>query len=651
VREPVAHIAQGELQGEASLLGLAEDEIDALHQVVHMGDQLLLEDQVALVDVRHVPAMDAKDPIVVAMGGSEPHVEIFEQRVVELHLMGVVAGLRLEQGCQTATQEAPDGTAAGSHRRRVPGAVHGGKVRAGRRNLGFGRRLLLGRLGWSHGTRRRNSGRRREQSALPDVVADAPHLGRDALPFVGHPRIVTVPFAAGIIADCMRPAPALVLGLAALLGASCSRGPRRPNVVLLSLDTVRADHLGCYGYERDTSPRLDAFARGATLYRRAFASASWTLPTHASLFTGRYAFEHGAHGLRSKDPARSLAALAPEQTTLAEALRERGYATAGFVANTGFLSPRCGMNQGFETYQLKRLPARDLNAAALDFVRRPRKGPFFLFVNYMEAHRPYDARPRPGLLERAPSQATDLVPRLYEAVLPGRADAPADLVRELIDQYDTAIANLDEEVGRLLDGLHAAGRDADTVVVITSDHGEFFGEHRLAEHSKDVYQEVLAVPLLVRAPGQSQGRVVATLASSVDVPRLILEHFETPDAWRELFPLALGNHPVLAEIYYARPKDLWNPVWGPRFDRIRTALFDWPLKLIDSSDGRHELFDLSRDPREATNLLATQPAEAQRLRAELARFRASRPHAPSPEAEPAIEPEIEELRALGYVGG
>ena len=422
-------------------------------------------------------------------------------------------------------------------------------------------------------------------------------------------------------------------------------------MVLLSLDTVRADHLGCYGYARQTSPRLDAFAAGATRYRRSLASASWTLPTHASLFTGRYAFEHGAHGLRSTDPSRSLRPLDPAAVTLAESLRDHGYATAGFVANTAFLSPRCGLNQGFETYRLRRLGARELNGQALAWLAGVKERPFFLFINYMEAHRPYDIRPRAGLLDRPVSQDTELIPKLYEAVMPGTADAPPELVRDLVDQYDTAIANLDEELGHLLDGLREAGRDADTVVVVSADHGEFFGEHRLAEHSKDVYQEVLAVPLIVRSPGQKRGRVVDTLVSSVDVPRLIFEHFSDPEAWSGQFPFTPGNHPVLAEVYYARPKDLLNPAWGARFDRIRIACFEWPLKLIESSDGRHELYDLDRDPREALSLFATQHDAALRLQAALNQFRASRPrNEVDVEAKPLDENEQEALRALGYVG-
>jgi hypothetical protein len=180
----------------------------------------------------------------------------------------------------------------------------------------------------------------------------------------------------------------LLLLVCGLLASGCGRTPRRPNVVLLSLDTVRADHLGCYGYARKTSPRLDAFAAGATRYQRSLASASWTLPTHASLFTGRYAFEHGAHGLRSTDPARSLRPLDPAAVTLAEVFRDHGYATAGLPTQVSpcALRPQPG---------LRKVPAapprrRGANSGAGLAGRRQRP----LRSSTTAAHRPYDIRPR-----------------------------------------------------------------------------------------------------------------------------------------------------------------------------------------------------------------------------------------------------------------
>jgi arylsulfatase A-like enzyme len=445
---------------------------------------------------------------------------------------------------------------------------------------------------------------------------------------------------------------ALPVGLG-LLALACAGAGRDPSVVLITLDTVRADHLGCYGYSRTTSPRIDAFAKGATLYRRSLATAPWTLPTHASLFTGRHPFEHGAHSFRVTAPGNNINPLAASQLTLAEALRGEGFQTGAIVANAGYLARRYGVDQGFETYLVGRSPARIKNRQAFKWLAEKQAGPFLLFVNYMDAHRPYNTAPRPGLLPRPAAEDASLVVQLYEAVMPGTAPPPRGLAEQVKDQYDTAIANLDEEVGRLLDRLQAIGAYDDAVVVITSDHGEYFGEHALVEHSKDVYQEVLFVPLIVKAPRQARGRVEERVVSSVDVPRLILEGFTAARRERlvPLFPYVPGNHPVVAEAYFTRSKDLFDPRWGFRFARVRTALFEWPIKLIASSDGRHELYDLAADPREAASLFATRGDVAGRLTGRLQAFLASRPRASGPDdARPQSDEDLEELRALGYVG-
>jgi arylsulfatase A-like enzyme len=320
------------------------------------------------------------------------------------------------------------------------------------------------------------------------------------------------------------------------------------------------------------------------------------------------------------------------------------------VANAGYLAKRYGCDQGFDTYRVGRAPASHKNRQAFEWLEGRAGGPLFLFLNYMDAHRPYNTTPRPGF--SAPRD-DGLIVRLYDAVMPGTAPVPAALRQQVIDQYDLAIANLDQEVGRLLDRFRELGLYDDAVVVITSDHGEYFGEHHLVEHSKEVYQQALHVPLLVKAPGQRAGRVLDTVVSSVDVPRLVLEHF--PASRRErlqaLFPYAPGNHPVLAEIYYTRTKDLFHPLWGHRFDRVRTALLDWPIKLIESSDGRHELYDLAADPRESSSLFETRRDLAERLSARLAGFRRAHPAHPMPDAARPLSPdEEEELRSLGYLG-
>lgn len=454
----------------------------------------------------------------------------------------------------------------------------------------------------------------------------------------------------------------LVGTVSGLLNACAPReaepAPRPPpNLLLIVLDTLRADHLGCYGYARNTSPRIDALASGATLYRRAVATAPWTVPTHASLFTGMFPFEHGAHTYKGSAPADVIHPLHESHVTLAEVLRNEGYTTAAFVANAGYLDPWFQLNQGFDTYQVKYVWSPAVNQRAFEWLDRNGDEPFFLFLNYMDTHRVYNTTPRPGFLETpAVRDRGALLDALIDRVLPAEELLPEDLARRVIDQYDTAVANVDEAVGALLDKLVAMGLYEQTMIVLTSDHGEYFGEHHLVEHSKDIYQPALEVPLIIKAPGQRTGSIDDGLVSSVDVPRLVLSQFPTELSAKcaGLFPNAPGNHAVVSENYFTRAKDLYNKRWGHRFNRIRTAIYEWPYKYIRSSDGRHELYNLPDDPAELNNLLAAEPQIAARLAARLETFQSRRRSAggsvgtTSAPAEPDEEL-LDRLRSLGYI--
>lgn len=443
----------------------------------------------------------------------------------------------------------------------------------------------------------------------------------------------------------------------AICGACARNEPASPpNVVIVTLDTVRPDHLGCYGYSRPTSPKIDAFAKTATRYTRAVSASSWTVPTHASLFTGLFPFEHGAHGfaVQSEDE-NNVNPLSRDLTTLADVFFDRGYATGGFVANEAFLSQRWQLNQGFEVYHVDGVYGPQLNTNVFRWLDAIHTKPFFLFVNYIDAHRPYNTRPRAGVTAQPVIQDHgELLDSLYNVVMPATEPVPADLAQRVIDQYDTAIANVDQALGELLERLEDLGVLDNTVIVVTADHGEFFGEHFLVEHSKDVYQEVLAVPLLVKAPGQSVARDDETLTTSSDVAKIILTSFPAAE-WaseRALFADARGTADVIAELYYTRTKDLFNPIWGHRFNRIRTAVFDPPYKLIVSSDGENELYDLANDPGESSNLLAAEPQVAESLAATLESILARRTAATERiEQPPLTEEELKRLKSLGYISG
>jgi arylsulfatase A-like enzyme len=245
-----------------------------------------------------------------------------------------------------------------------------------------------------------------------------------------------------------------------------------------------------------------------------------------------------------------------------------------------------------------------------------------------------------------------LLRRLYDEVMPGTGPVPADLVQKVIDQYDTAITNVDSGIGELFERMKALEIYDNTLIILTSDHGEYFGEHLLVEHSKDIYMEATHVPLIVKHPGQSEGSVSDRVISSVDIPGMILDWLPTAMAkpHRERFPARPGEHPVLIENYYTRRGDLWHPRWGHRFQRVRRAVIDWPYKVIHSSDGAHELYDLGVDIAEAHNLYATEPDVAQRLLTQLTDYHRTHPEAGTRvEQQPLTPAELEQLKALGYV--
>ncbi|HVS08466.1 MAG TPA: sulfatase [Planctomycetota bacterium] len=456
----------------------------------------------------------------------------------------------------------------------------------------------------------------------------------------------------------MRSTLAATVSLALAPAWACSEGggaTRPPNVVLVTIDTLRADHLGCYGYARPTSPRLDALAAGADRYTRCQATSAWTVPSHASLFTGRFPSQHGAHNIATpRGEEQRFRALASGTRTLAEALAAEGYRTAGFAANTAYLAPHLGFGRGFETYQTRRVGGEALNEPVLHWLDEHDSRPFFLFVNYMDAHRPYAADPLPGsaLPPASREHPGAMLDRLYEAVLGGDGPVPQELAEAIVLQYDTGIAHADRAVGQLLDRLRELGLDESTLVVVTSDHGEHFGEHRLVEHSKDVYQEVLHVPLILKRPGQREGRVDGRLISLADVPALIRESMpaELSSRLARDFPGPPGGREPIAEQHYAQTRDMRSS-WGARFDRVREAIFAGRYKLIRSSDGDHELYDLAADPGEQANLFAERPELAERLLRALERALAAPPEATGAPAAPAAlgEADRAELRALGYL--
>lgn len=438
----------------------------------------------------------------------------------------------------------------------------------------------------------------------------------------------------------------LAAALAVLLAGAfaCDEaGPARPNVLLVTLDTTRSDRLGAYGYERATSPNFDALAREATLYENAYATSSWTLPSHASLFTGKVP---SAHGVRH-DPegglvlAEALAGapedirargLDPAERTLAKELRGAGYSTAAVVGGPWLLRP-FGFASGFQNYDDRDIDtnagrrAESVTDGAIEWLQDV-EAPFFLFLNYFDPHAPYWP---------PPSHRRAFVPD--DVRLDPRSAAQAGAL------YDGEILYMDRHLGRLLRFLRETGQYEETLVVVTSDHGELLGEHDSFGHERWLWEELVRVPLAVKpARPDPEARRVATRVQIIDLFPMILERvgLEPPEGIRG------RAEPDPERVYLAeveplsprRPTGSWKALW------------EGPFKFLRSSLGERYLFDLRTDPTESRNLADRMPERAQRAERTLQALLASRPRpsGPGPEG-PVDEGTREALRALGYLEG
>jgi arylsulfatase A-like enzyme len=449
-----------------------------------------------------------------------------------------------------------------------------------------------------------------------------------------------------------------LLALAALL-CGCWERPRRPTVVLVTLDTTRADHLSTYGYARDTDPFLRSLAARSRVFEIAVPSATWTLPSHVSMFSGLDPAEHGCwRKLEESDPARgSLPGLSPATPLVSSALRGAGYHLVGAVGNR-FTSRRFGLLRDFhdvlEPDDSGELSSRALNdwiAAAL--ARCPADRPLFLFVNYFDAHAPYDApkdRSYPF-----PEDGRDLPPvPPFEDLLRRAVPITAELLQDAVDQYDREIRVQDQALAELWGMLESHGLLEDTLVIVTADHGEAFGDlPELYGHGCAPFEPVAHVPLVVHRNGGPIDRVGVPV-SVAHVARTILDQAGIPAALSgsaaETIDLLRLPEQVAPPFVEYRGRGGWLGVLRARGYKLTSVL--------ESEAGRARvrssyLMDLTANPTE-TPRRATGPEAAaieETLRRELARRLARWQPEPSDLTEvPLREREIDALRGLGYVG-
>jgi arylsulfatase A-like enzyme len=439
---------------------------------------------------------------------------------------------------------------------------------------------------------------------------------------------------------------ALVITLTAACGAET-----RPDIVLITLDTTRADRLGCYGYAGETTPNLDRFAKEAVVHTRAYSTTSWTLPAHASLFTGKFTASHGVRyhpdgSLLLTDvipgPERwsqfRVRGLGEDERTLAAVLSEEGYSTGAVVAGP-WLKRVMGLDRGFDHYDDDGITSRNGRSApevtdrGLAWIAGNTESPFFLFLNYFDPHDPLKAHPR--FIRELPAEGESNQPRGQRSQL-----------------YDAEVRFMDHNLGRLFQGLRDLGRYDGSWIIITADHGELLSEHGLIGHTNTLHEEIVHVPLIVKYPdGEGPTGADDSEAQLVDVFATILDHLGLAiPSDVQGNPLSEVRHPLIAEFFpleFMR-RGLRESAEEWRGD-VRT-LHRGDYKFVWSSIGRHQLFDLSVDPRESRNLVEEKPEVAESMQAELTDYLATLPE-PAPEGAPRrVDSETEEtLRNLGYL--
>lgn len=410
-----------------------------------------------------------------------------------------------------------------------------------------------------------------------------------------------------------------------------------PNVLLIILDTVRAASLSAYGYPLPTTPTLEAEAERGVVFEHAWSTSAWTLPAHASIFTGRYPNELSTGWKMPLDDT---------HPTLAERFASHGYSTAGFVANLMYTTRDGGLQRGFAHYEdypvsvsmavanswlarliasklrpwlgndqkLVRKHARSVNRDFLRWLDGQGERPFFVFLNFMDAHAPY--LPADSFSGRfGPAREG----RAMHDLSTHRDWSAAEIDSERA-AYDGSIAWLDAQLGHLFEELGTRGVLDNTILVITSDHGEQFGEHGLMDHGNSLYRPLLEVPLLVVWPGRLPAGVrVDTPVSLRDVPATITDlafgRAELPG--RSLAPLWAGGDvvpsPVLAELQ----QGIRSPAWLPVSRGDMQSLVVGGHHYIRNGDGREELYDLSVDPQERRDLAGSDAARLAATRAQL----------------------------------
>lgn len=452
---------------------------------------------------------------------------------------------------------------------------------------------------------------------------------------------------------------------APVIGSSYRVDSSAPSVILISIDTLRADRLGCYGCPAPTSPVIDRFREQSVLFEWAIAQAPSTLPSHATMLTSLLPEHHGAFFSR-RTP------LSPSLPTLATELKAAGYRTAAFTGG-GQIAPEFGLDRGFEIYGVNKGGA-DFEAAVeagLEWLARDRRRPSFLFLHSYEVHHPYE--PDPKLLAIFDDGYDGLLPPHVskddlERINRGEIAIDRRDLDHIVAAYDAEIRSVDEAFAALLDGLEELGLSNDALVVFTSDHGEEFGEHGIVGwHSHTLFDELLRVPLLIRfADGRNAGLTVTNQVRLLDLAPTILaavglsvpSSFDGVDLARVINGLPTSL-PAISQLDTPRqfrmslrtrewklyPRILFDgdpfaDSLPPMLTRVRNNFARWRWPYL--------LFDLTEDPGETRDVVKSRPDVEEALQVTMEALTAQRAASRAPTAN-VNDATMERLRALGYL--
>ena len=442
-----------------------------------------------------------------------------------------------------------------------------------------------------------------------------------------------------------------------LLVGACGGGERAQSrhLVIISLDTVRRDHLPVYGYARDTAPAVSVLAEGAVVFNNAFTQHTLTNPSHTSMFTGVFPHVHGNQTNRHH--------LAQEQVTLAQVLQRSGFSTGGFVSAVTMSGQTTGLERGFDVYEdgftSGRRDGRVATNLAVDWLReRTSDERFFLFLHLYDAHGPYRPPPPYDTTFRSTGPGA-LLPRVppYQALRDER-ERPLRGLNRYVDLYDGGIRYADELVASLLQELDLD----DTIVLVLSDHGETLGErYWTLDHGGQVFDEQIRIPLILRVPGVRPSLAMATV-QTVDLLPTVLELLgvelppDRPVAGRSLVPLLEGGPTTGRDVSFASAQAVevrhgdrqYQLDPQERIHSVRTPR--WKLITYPGQGHRYvELYDLRSDAAESVNVAERFTEVRDTLLETLDEWRKG---GSASGAAPDLDPRtLEQLRALGYIGG